>query len=163
MKRYLAVLPLLSALAVGQTGGLDREVIVDRPGFKAEIFAMDLYYDGLATTRLQLVSNEVGDFIYPIVPDPTPACHLTLFIGSGETRISLAPLGIDSFLLIDPIFAHVTVPLRDPIWLPRGKQLAGLDVFMQTALVRMDPLTFQPTFSFSHGLRLTYWDCYPEC
>lgn len=160
MYRYVAILPLLSALAVAQ----DRQIIVDRPDFRAEYFGLDVAGSSSAmTTELMLVSNEVGDFIYVVVPDPTPVCHLTLFVGSGETRLPLDLIGIEGWLLVDPIFAHVTVPLRDPIWLPRNEKLAGLDVFFQSALVRMDPITFQPMFSLSQGLRLTYMDCYPGC
>jgi len=154
MKRYFAVVPLLAALAVAQS---DRVVVVKEPGFFAEAYGLHLLEKGVLTSELKLVSSPAGLFLYPIVPDPTPDCHLTLFVGSGETRLDLFPIGIDGWLLVDPIFAHVTVPLRDPIVLPRGPHLVGNDFYLQTVLVRVDPVTYEFEFSFSHGLMLSFY------
>ena len=154
MKRFFAFVPLLAALAVAQS---DRAIVVKEPGFIAEAYGLQLVEKGYLSTELILVSEAAGLFLYPVVPDPTPACHLTIFVGAGEARVELMPLGIEGYLLVDPIFAHVTVPLRDPICLPRGPHLVGNDFYLQTVLVRPNPDTFEFEWSFSHGLILSFF------
>lgn len=155
MKAFFAIVPLLAALAAAQA---DREVVVKEPGYFGETYGLQLLGKGDMTSELTLVSSSAGLFLYPIVPDPTPVCHLTLFVGSGEARTALLPLGIEGYLLVDPIFAHVTVPRRGPIVLPTGKNLAGYDFYFQTVLVRLDPSNWEFHFSFSHGLMLCYFE-----
>lgn len=154
MFRSLALLPLLATLAVAQ----DRQVHVDVSGFRAEAYAVSLFGEPGMTSRLLAVySAEAGPWVYTVVPDPGPECLLTVFVGAGEIDLNLAPFGIAGYLLVDPVYASLIVPLREPIRLPPAGALIGIDAYLQTVLVRFDPVTSEFRFSFSHGMKISYF------
>ena len=159
MNRYLVILPLLSAFAAAQS---DREVIVDDPTIRVELYAMDLFRSGNLTSGLEFVFHDTGHCIIPIAPPLYDEGATAMFVGTGETMLPLAPLGLDGWLLVDPVLASVANPSGVPLWIPFGSYLAGLDVYFQSASLWIDP-GGGPEWevSFSHGMRVTFGNEYP--
>ena len=151
--RCLAIVPLLAAVAIGQT---DRRVIHTEPGFIAEAYGLDLLGQGSMTSRLDVSSDSAGRRLYCLKPDPTPACHQTLLIGADESRLPLAPLGLAGWLLVDSPFISLTVPLREPVHIPTGHHMCGNTIYVQSVTVRPDEFG-QYGVSFSHALKLIFY------
>lgn len=147
----LAVVPLLAAGAVGQS---DRSVVAGA-GWVAESYGLAATGQAM-TARLDVVARPGGWRLQFRGPADAGASSTLLLLGAGEGRLPLAPLGVDAWLLVDPIVAVVGAVAEQPIAQLASPALNGHTVWLQGVALLPGAATSPSGLAVSNALQVTF-------
>lgn len=147
----LAVAPFLVAAAVGQS---DRSVVAG-PGWIAEAYGLAATGQDM-TARLDVVARPGGWRLQLRGPADAGASSTLLLLGAGEGRLPLAPLGVEAWLLVDPIVAVVATVAEQPIEPLASPALAGRSVWLQGVALLPGAAARPSGLAISNALQVTF-------